>query len=367
MPNAEKLAKKEKYFNKLIDLCVNSPNALLVGVDHVASKQMQDIRIELRGKAVILMGKNTMIRKGLQIGHERHPEAGMDKLRAAVNGNMGFIFATNCTLDDIRECLGRHTRQSAAKAGQVSVVDWFIPAGPTGMDPSQTAFFQALNIGTKIVKGQIELVSDFPILKTGEKVSPSAAVLLTKLAIRPFEYGMEVQMVYQDGAVFSAAVLDIDDTVLITKFMAGVSNMAAFSREIGIPTEAGLPHMFGNAFRNVAALVSDIDFTFKEVEDVKKFIADPSAFAAANAGPAAPAAAGGGGAAAERRQICASASRGGIGKAASGQAEPAALLALREGFELLEPTNEGEMLPSSVVPSDCEESVNISALAAEFE
>jgi len=301
MPNAEKLAKKEKYFNKLIDLCVNSPNALLVGVDHVASKQMQDIRIELRGKAVILMGKNTMIRKGLQIGHERHPEAGMDKLRAAVNGNMGFIFATNCTLDDIRECLGRHTRQSAAKAGQVSVVDWFIPAGPTGMDPSQTAFFQALNIGTKIVKGQIELVSDFKILSLGEKVSASGAVLLTKLGIKPFEYKIEVQQVYQDASVFSAAVLDISESVLIQKFLAGVANMAAFSREVGIPTECGLPHAFGNAFKNVAALVADIDFTFKEVEEVKKFLEDPDAYAAANPVAAAPAA-GGGGAAAEKKE-----------------------------------------------------------------
>jgi len=301
MPNAEKLAKKEKYFNKLIDLCVNSPNALLVGVDHVASKQMQDIRIELRGKAVILMGKNTMIRKGLQIGHERHPEAGMDKLRAAVNGNMGFIFATNCTLDDIRECLGRHTRQSAAKAGQVSVVDWFIPAGPTGMDPSQTAFFQALNIGTKIVKGQIELVSDFKILSLGEKVSASGAVLLTKLGIKPFEYKIEVQQVYQDASVFSAAVLDISESVLIQKFLAGVANMAAFSREVGIPTECGLPHAFGNAFKNVAALIADIDFTFKEVEEVKKFLEDPDAYAAANPVTAAPAA-GGGGAAAEKKE-----------------------------------------------------------------
>lgn len=34
--------------------------------------------------------------------------------------------------------------------------------------------------------------------------------------------------------------------------------------QVGIPTEAGLPHAFGNAFRNVAALIADIDFTFKE-------------------------------------------------------------------------------------------------------
>merc|ERR1711972_1209497 len=110
--------------------------------------------------------------------------------------------------------------------------------------------------------------------------------------IRPFNYKMEVEMVFQGGAVFPAAVLDIQEAVLIQKFMAGVANMAAFSREIDIPTEAGLPHAFGNAFRNVAALVSDISFTFKEVETVKQFLEDPEAYAAANPVAAAPAAGG---------------------------------------------------------------------------
>merc|ERR1712032_982766 len=151
-----------------------------------------------------------------------------------------------------------------------------------------TGFFQTLNIPTKIVKGQIELVSNFQMLKVGDKVSASAASLLAKLDIKPFEYGMTVEMVYQDGSVFPAEVLDIQDDVLISKFMAGISNMAAFSREIGIPTEAGLPHAFGNAFRNVAALVADIDFTFKEVEPVKAFLEDPEAYAAANPVATAP-------------------------------------------------------------------------------
>merc|ERR1719458_1619183 len=97
--------------------------------------------------------------------------------------------------------------------------------------------------------------------------------------------------VYQDASVFDAAVLDIGEAVLIQKFMAGIANMAAFSRELGIPTEAGLPHMLGNAFKNIAALVADLDFTFKEVESVKAFLADPEAYAAANPVAAAPAAA----------------------------------------------------------------------------
>jgi len=306
MPNAEKLAKKGKYFDKLIDLCVNCGTALIVHGDHVGSKQMQNIRGELRGKAVVLMGKNTMIRKALSIGHEQHPDAGMDTLRGMIKGNIGFIFATKCSLDDIRTCIKGHRLPAAAKAGQISNVAYALPSGPTGMDPSQTSFFQALNIGTKIVKGQIELTTEFAILKIGAKITVSEQVLLTKLGVRPFEYGMEVLMVFQDATVFDAAVLDISNDVLIAKFMSGVSNMAAFSREVGIPTQAGLPHAFGNAFKNVAALVGDIDFTFKEVEEVKKFLADPAAYKAANpggGGGAGPAAAAKGGGKAEAKKV----------------------------------------------------------------
>lgn len=63
--------------------------------------------MELRGKAVVLMGKNTMIRKALAIGHEEHPEAGLDKLRAIMQGNIGFIFATpfglNCLFPSYKQ------------------------------------------------------------------------------------------------------------------------------------------------------------------------------------------------------------------------------------------------------------------------
>jgi len=263
---------------------------------------MQNIRMDLRGKAIVVMGKNTQIRKALQQGHEQYPDAGLETLRASIKGNLGFIFATNCELDDIRETLNKFVLESAAKAGQASMVDLDIPSGPTGMDPSQTSFFQTLNIATKIVKGQIELISNFQILKTGDKVSASAAVLLAKLGVKPFNYKMEVVMVFQDGGVFPAAVLDIQEHVLISKFLAGVNNMAAFSRELGIPTEAGLPHAFGNAFKNVAALIADVSFTFKEVEEVKKFLDDPDAYAAANPVAAAPAAGGGGGGGAAKKE-----------------------------------------------------------------
>ena len=44
-------------------------------------------------------------------------------------------------------------------------------------------------------------------------------------------------------------MLNISVSALTQTFLAGIFNMDAFSREINIWVEAGLPHTFGNAFR----------------------------------------------------------------------------------------------------------------------
>lgn len=78
-----------------------------------------------------------------------------------------------------------------ARVGLVAPNDVSVPAGSTGMDPSQTSFFQALGIATKINKGTIEIVSDVHLIKTGDKVGASQATLLSKLGIKPFKYGLQ--------------------------------------------------------------------------------------------------------------------------------------------------------------------------------
>jgi len=311
MPTGAKLARKNAYMAKLVDLVESCPIALIVEVDHVGSKQMQHIRGALRGKCTLLMGKNTMIRTALRKRMEAITEedpvadcSALASLLAAVAGNMGFIFChDSSSLQVARDTLKEYVVPAGAKAGVTAPKDVTIPAGPSGLEPSQTSFFQALNIPTKIIKGAIEITTDFKICTQGEKVVLSAQALLTKLGLKPFEYGMVVRQVYQDGAVFDAAVLDISDAVLMGKFMNGVGHVAAFGREVGIPTEAGLPHMMCNAFKNMVATVAEIDFTFPAAQEIKDILADPEKLAAMKAGAAAsasagPAAAAGGAAAA---------------------------------------------------------------------
>ena len=65
---------------------------------------------------------------------------------------------------------------AGAKAGVIAPIDVKLPAGPTGLDPSQTNFFQTLNIPTKIVKGSIELTTEQLVCKAGVKITASQAV-----------------------------------------------------------------------------------------------------------------------------------------------------------------------------------------------
>lgn len=56
-----KSANKAGYFDKLKGLLEEYKSIFIVGVDNVSSQQMHEIRQSLRGKAVVLMGKNTMV------------------------------------------------------------------------------------------------------------------------------------------------------------------------------------------------------------------------------------------------------------------------------------------------------------------
>jgi large subunit ribosomal protein LP0 len=95
-------------------------------------------------------------------------------------------------------------------------------------------------------------------------------VLLQKLNIMPFTYGLKIQSIYDNGSMFDPAVLDLTDDDLAAKFSVAVRNIAALCLELGYPTLASLPHSIANAFKTVLAVVVQLDeFTFEKAEPFK--------------------------------------------------------------------------------------------------
>lgn len=278
--------KKAAYFNKLKQLLQAHSSIFVVNVDNVGSNQMHQIRLANRGKATVLMGKNTMVRRALRLLVSENPS--YEKLIPFVKGNIGFVF-TNEDLKEVREKLTSNRVKAPARAGAIAPLDVFVPGGNTGMEPGKTSFFQALGIPTKIARGTIEIVNDVHLVKVGTKVGASEATLLNMLNISPFTYGMTVVQIYDNGTVFPSHILDVEESTLLDKFMTGVKRVAALSLRLSFPTVASVPHSIVNGYKNLLAVSVATDYTFEGSEKIKAFLADPSAFAAA--APAADAAA----------------------------------------------------------------------------
>lgn len=279
MPTRER---KGQYFTLMQSLLAEYTKCFLVHADHVGSKQFQDIRKAMRGTGHVLMGKNTMMRKILtQLGADSPYRVLVSK----IVGNVGLIFVKD-DLSAAKAVVAKFTVPAPAKAGVIANANVVVPPGPTGCDPSQTGYFQTMDVPTKITKGQIEIVREMPLISMGERVTAGQADLLQKLGIHPFTYGLEILAVFDAGAMYSPKILDISNGDIIYAFTQGARNVAALSFAIGIANAATVPHSIRAAVKALLSVVvnDEVNFTFSQAEEVQAYLKDPSAFVVSGGG-----------------------------------------------------------------------------------
>ena len=246
----------------------HSASIFIVNVDNVGSNQMHQIRVALRGKGVVVMGKNTMVRRALRSILAEFPQ--FERLLPHVKGNIGFVF-TSGDLKEIRDIITANKVAAPARAGALAPKNVSIPAGNTGIEPGKTSFFQALGIPTKIARGTIEIVSDVQVVTAGTRVGPSEATLLNMLNISPFTYGMTVVQIFDQGNIFSPDVLDVSDKELLDRFFSGVTTIAAISLALQYPTIVSVVHSLVNSYKNLIAVALATEYSFEGAEKVCVF------------------------------------------------------------------------------------------------
>jgi len=271
-------ANKNVYFEKLKGLIESYKSIFIVTVDNVSSQQMHEIRIALRGEGVVLMGKNTMVRRAIKDFLTDGSMTDIERILPYVKGNVGFVF-TNNDLKEIREKILVNRVAAPARAGAVAPLDVFVPAGNTGMEPGKTSFFQALGVPTKIARGTIEITSDLKLVEAGSKVGASEATLLNMLNISPFTYGMGISAIYDEGQVFEPSVLDIEEAQLLKAFSSAITTIATVSLAVNFPTLASIMHSVVNSYKNILAVAIGTDYEWEGIEELKDRIANPDKYA----------------------------------------------------------------------------------------
>ncbi|KAF4976352.1 hypothetical protein FZEAL_6972 [Fusarium zealandicum] len=269
---------KSGYFDKLKSLLEEYNSIFIVEIDNVSSQQMHEIRHALRNKGVVLMGKNTMVRRALKTFITDSPE--YERILPHVRGNVGFVF-TNEDLKEVRDIILANKVAAPARAGAVAPADVWVPAGNTGMEPGKTSFFQALGVPTKIARGTIEITTDLKLVEAASKVGPSEATLLNMLNISPFTYGMGISQVYDQGQSFPPYVLDIGEEQLLATLAQAITTVATISLAINFPTLPSVMHSVVNSYKKVLAVAISSEYSWPEIEELKDRIANPDAYASA--------------------------------------------------------------------------------------
>jgi len=260
---------KREYAARLNRLLDSYSKVMFCTLDNVRSQQLHDVRRGLRGKGEFLMGKKTMQKKIITARAASTTSQTDQALKKTLvddeflSGNLGLLF-TNASVEDINAVVAKHRVQAPARVGAIAPCDVVIPAGNTGLEPTQTSFFQALNIPTKIAKGMVEIVTDKKVLSTGDKVDNSTAALLQKLKISPFFYSVEVVSVWDRGVLFTAEDLKITDATLEESVLGSISNLTALSLGAGVLTELSFPHVLLDGFKNLLAASVETAYTFPE-------------------------------------------------------------------------------------------------------
>jgi len=287
-------ADKVGEFTHLQDYVKKFNKCIVVGIAHVTSQQFHAIRRDLRAiDAHLLVGKKTTLRCAAEPFAKKPDDIAnfvLDKIRRIkeVKGNCAFIF-TNGDLAAVKNITKAYRVNAPARVGAISPVDVTIPCFNTGCPPDDTKFFQAIGLQTKIVKGTIEITQEKQVLTVGAKVDPSIAALLLKLNINPFFYGLTLDYIYDCGAEYNAAILDLEDAVFEKATSTVVGNLNALALGIGYPTASSFPSLVTNAYKNLIAAAVGSDYTF-DVFGSKKIIEDIKSgkVAAAAPAPAAP-------------------------------------------------------------------------------
>jgi large subunit ribosomal protein LP0 len=258
--------KKINYIEKVIGLLEEYPRFLIVSCDNVGSKFIQQIRVRIRSsQSVLLMGKNTLIKKALQSRLEEHPE--WDQILPFINQNIGIVL-TKGSLTELRGKLLQNTKLAVAKAGIVAPEDVIVRKQVTSLEPTKTGFFAVLNIATKITKGCVEILNDIKLCEKGKKVGSSEATLLQMLDIKPFSFGLKIISCF-NGSMFSPKILDFMETDLFKMMSDEIGHSAAVSLVLSYPSLTNFPAIVLSGFNNLVSVSLETGYSFKQAERFK--------------------------------------------------------------------------------------------------
>ena len=272
---------KKEIFNDLIELLNKYSVIAVADLQKVRSSQIQEIRKKLRGKAELVVAKNTILRKAAEKAAGQKEK--VNQFADSLTGSKVLIF-TQMNPFELIIFLNKNKVRVPAKGGDVATSDIMIPGGNTGLQPGPViSEFNEAKVQTRIEAGSIFVAKDTIVVTKGDVIPVKTASLLSKLGMKPMEAGLSLSYAYDNGLLLGPTDLAFD----LDKMRADITSAARLA--FGVAVEANImlpetaPMIISKAYRQAVAVSVEAGFFTKETTNliIQKAYANMNALSSA--------------------------------------------------------------------------------------
>ena len=218
----------------------------------IGSKQLFFIRKSLRGKAILRVSKNTLLK--IAIKQVANQKPGIENLIDYLHGQNIFIF-TDMNPFELSIFLDKNKASRPARPGDIAQEDIVVPAGSTGLPPGPImSKFSKLRIPVRIEEGVITIVKDTVVARKGDVISEDLADVLSRLGIEPIKVGLKLKAAYVDGKVLTEKDLKLDIKMYENLLKEAVTNAYKLSITQALPVKETITFTVMMAYSKALAL-----------------------------------------------------------------------------------------------------------------
>ncbi len=258
--------KKIETVEMLIELLERYSTIALVRIEGIVSSAMHQIRRDLRGEAVIVMAKNTLMKRAIDLVKDKKP--GLENLKEHIKGPMAFLL-TNTNPFKIATYLDNKKLPAPAKAGMIAPNDVLVTKRNTGIPPGPViGELNAAGLPTRIEQGTIAITKDTVVLRKGERVSRTLSAVLSRLEILPFQVGIVVEVAWDNGSVIDGATLVVDFEEIQNQMVAAHQQALNLAVNAPIYVPEAMSFIIAKAHREALSLASEAAYLTPETASV---------------------------------------------------------------------------------------------------
>lgn len=257
---------KKEIFDDLSKLLNKYSVIAVADLQKVRSSQIQEIRKKLRGKAELIVAKNTILRKAAEKASGQKEK--VNQFADSLTGSKVLIF-TQMNPFELIIFLNKNKVRVPAKGGDIATSDIMIPGGNTGLQPGPViSEFNEAKVKTRIEGGSIFVAEDTIVVSKGDVIPVKTASLLSKLGMKPMEAGLSLSYAYDNGQLLGPNDLAFD----LDKMKADISSAARLA--FGVAVEANImlpetaPMMISKAYRQAVEVSVEAGFFTKQTTNL---------------------------------------------------------------------------------------------------